>query len=86
VRRSGEWCGRPTFCFGAQLVRVAVDLDGGVGYGTCEVTVNGPNLIRRPGKGGIMEVAMLSWFCRSGCGCAIVGGCLNVGIDHRQQQ
>jgi hypothetical protein len=36
-----------------------VDVDGGGCYGTCEVTVNGPNLIRRPGKGDIVEV----WFC-----------------------
>ena len=33
------------------------------GYGTCEVTEKGPNLIREPGKGGIVVVRYV-WFER----------------------
>lgn len=47
-----------TYMYAAQLLRAGW-FGSGVGYGTCEVTVKGPNLMRRPGKGGI--VAVLYW-------------------------
>lgn len=39
---------------GGQEVEVVMEMGGLGGYGTCEVTVKGPNLIRELGKGGIV--------------------------------
>jgi hypothetical protein len=40
---------------------------------TCEVTVKGPNLMRRLGNGGIVELFVeICWICEGGCGCAIL--------------